>query len=427
MDGNFFCKMFVSDYKKHLKDKFLNDIESMSDDKFSQYDNETLINYFYSRLNLNSLTIHDKSSPQITMSKRIEEEERYNYWSDLGVPNQSKYYKIKVENIYWKYTVRLTGNLDFAYLRPSTYAGSLSGADYNNLEITKLNNEEYNLLIVTIKKSVTDAEKIEDIRDLIDKTFLNSIALFEKNLQSVNNEILRDVNDIKKYIKEVVENRKHSIGVSSSIFEKFNIPMNSKNELKFAEPLVIQKSIITLPNTGNSRATEYYVKNEDIENINRLIYNFCSTMERTPKTYIQSGEEDIRNTILAALNTQYSNATGETFSNQGKTDLFIGIYGKSAYIAECKIWKGKKIFFEAIEQLLGYVTYKECKGTLIFFNKSNKNFNDLLQEIPEIIKNYERFVDIKMINGNRFDFTIKKDDGTLFPVQLMIFNFYCEK
>lgn len=74
------------------------------------------------------------------------------------------------------------------------------------------------------------------------------------------------------------------------------------------------------------------------------------------------------------LNTQYSNATGETFSNKGKTDIYIGHYNKAAYIAECK-WKGEQVLLEAIEQLLGYTTWKDCAGTLLFFNKQNKTLS----------------------------------------------------
>lgn len=423
MDSKFFNKMFASDYKKHIKESFLRDIESMSDDKFSQYDNETLIDYFYNRLDLNALTIHDKSSPKIEMAKRIDEEEQYNYWSDFGMPNQPKYYKVKVENIYWKYTVRLTGNLDFAYLMPSTYSGSLSTEDYKNLEIKELNGKEYNLLIVTLKKSVADAEKIDDIKESIDKLFLGSLALFEKNLQSVNNEILKNTNDIKKFIKETVENRKHSIGVSSSIFEKFNIPMNSTDKIKFAEPLIIQKNNVSLPNIENKKKTEYYIKVEDVEKIDNLIYSFCSTMERTPQTYIQSGEEDIRNTILAALNTQFSNATGETFSNSGKTDIFVGKYNSAAYIAECKIWKGKEVLLQAIKQLLSYTSYKECQGTIILLNKNNSNFSKILTEIPSIVNSMNNTT-CKNVDNNIFKFSTTREDGSIFNIKIMIFNFY---
>ena len=306
---------------------------------------------------------------------------------------------------------------------PSTYSGSLSTEDYKNLEIKELNGKEYNLLIVTLKKSVTDAEKIDDIKESIDKLFLGSLALFEKNLQSVNNEILKNTSDIKKFIKETVENRKHSIGVSSSIFEKFNIPMNSTDKIKFAEPLIIQKNNVSLPNIENKKKTEYYIKDEDVEKIDNLIYSFCSTMERTPQTYIQSGEEDMRNTILAALNTQFSNATGETFSNSGKTDIFVGKYNSAAYIAECKIWKGKEVLLQAIKQLLRYTSYKECQGTIILFNKNNSNFSKILTEIPSIVNSMNNTT-CKNVDNNIFKFSTTREDGSIFNIKIMIFNFY---
>lgn len=79
-------------------------------------------------------------------------------------------------------------------------------------------------------------------------------------------------------------------------------------------------------------------------------------------------EEDLRNTLLAMLNATYKgNATGETFRRKGKTDICIEMENRAAFVAECKIWKGAKALTNAVRQLNGYLTWRDCKTALIVF------------------------------------------------------------
>jgi hypothetical protein len=57
-------------------------------------------------------------------------------------------------------------------------------------------------------------------------------------------------------------------------------------------------------------------------------------------------------------------ATGETFNFQGKTDILIRAQGKNIFIAECKFWKGEKVFLETIDQLLSYLSWRDSKAAI---------------------------------------------------------------
>ena len=67
-----------------------------------------------------------------------------------------------------------------------------------------------------------------------------------------------------------------------------------------------------------------------------------TAMEKTAKTYFRNNEEELRDHLLATLNTHYDNTTGETFRKIGKTDILIEFENKAAFIGECKIWYGKE-------------------------------------------------------------------------------------
>jgi hypothetical protein len=95
------------------------------------------------------------------------------------------------------------------------------------------------------------------------------------------------------------------------------------------------------------------------------------------------GEEDLRQHFLVQLNGQFDGAaSGETFNFTGKTDILIRVEGRNIFIAECKFWSGPKAFIETIDQLLGYLSWRDTKAAVIIFSR-NKDFSSVLETIRE--------------------------------------------
>lgn len=94
-------------------------------------------------------------------------------------------------------------------------------------------------------------------------------------------------------------------------------------------------------------------------------------IERDPKAFATLDEENIRMHFLLHLNGHYEGAaTGETFNRSGKTDILIRSGDRNVFIAECKFWHGPKGFDETIDQLLGYLTWRETKAAILIFNRT---------------------------------------------------------
>lgn len=106
-----------------------------------------------------------------------------------------------------------------------------------------------------------------------------------------------------------------------------------------------------------------------------------TTMEKTARTYFSNNEEELRDHLLAALNTHYEAATGETFRKIGKTDIHIEFENRAAFIGECKIWNGERLFQGAIQQVINYSTWRDLKVSVIIFNKDNQSFPAILSKI----------------------------------------------
>lgn len=137
-------------------------------------------------------------------------------------------------------------------------------------------------------------------------------------------------------------------------------------------------------------------------------------------------EEDLRNTLLAALNATYKgDATGETFRNAGKTDINIERENRAAFVAECKMWTGPKAVAEAVYQLDSYLTWRDCKTALIFFVRI-KDFLGILEKAENALNDIAEMRNVNKIDKNIFDcqFLSKSNPGQLIKIRVMLFNLY---
>ena len=113
-----------------------------------------------------------------------------------------------------------------------------------------------------------------------------------------------------------------------------NLPLQFQTPIQLKR---IARKPLTKPET-KAQPSEPYIKDSDYENINNIIFMCGTSMEKTARTYYNNQEEELRDILLAALNTHYESATGETFRKIGKTDIQIEFENKAAFIGECKIW-----------------------------------------------------------------------------------------
>ncbi len=131
------------------------------------------------------------------------------------------------------------------------------------------------------------------------------------------------------------------------------------------------------------------------ERIVQIIHDTCLGFERHPSTYANMDEEALRDVILTTLQPHLpGSATGETFNKSGKTDILLRHQNHNIFVAECKIWRGKKSFVNGIDQLLGYLTVRDSKVALIFFVR-NKAFSSVLKEAQAELNAHKCFVSLK--------------------------------
>lgn len=163
----------------------------------------------------------------------------------------------------------------------------------------------------------------------------------------------------------------------------------------------------------------------EYEHILSVIANMVAVMERSPHAFRGMKEEDLRQHFLVQLNGQYEGqATGETFNFEGKTDILIRAAGKNIFIAECKFWNGPESFKEAIDQVLGYASWRDTKIALLIFNRG-RNLTAVLQKIPELVKlhsNVRRQLEYKSETGFRFVLHHRDDKAREMIMSVLVFE-----
>jgi len=179
----------------------------------------------------------------------------------------------------------------------------------------------------------------------------------------------------------------------------------------YAVPEVKRKVVPTMPPVASGKP-EPALDDENYEYILSVIGNMVAVIERSPAAFRGMKEEDLRQHFLVQLNGQYQGmATGETFNFEGKTDILIRVEGRNIFIGECKFWEGPKGFNDAIDQLLGYATWRDTKVALLIFNRGRK-LTTVLEQIPALVRARPEYIrEVKQEGETRFRFALHhKDD-----------------
>lgn len=155
---------------------------------------------------------------------------------------------------------------------------------------------------------------------------------------------------------------------------------------------------------------------------------FTISMQRQPKQYQDLNEENIRDRILTPLNVIFKGrGHAESKNCQGKTDILVRTKdGLNEHIFELKVWEGIHSLIEAIDQLLGYLSWHNNYCGIIIFCY-NKNYTSVLQEAQKYLKEKYNFYiqEQNVANEFRFRMTHKTDVGKSIQTYLTFVNLRC--
>lgn len=421
-----FRKISVFDFLPLQSQAVKNEIERLTNEEICRSMLEDLEEYFYDRFKIDLIEI-ERDINYILYDVHETKMEKYNHWYRSGGYDEPQYYIVDGYKIVYK--IPFEGDSDLLYVQPSSI--TLTSYEVENLIIPTDDKEGQIIISQTYERGVIDSQ--ENMIEFITKEFNSKLSVYFNAIDNVNSDIENNYNSsLKEEIRKHLERRLKKAEDYLALREKLNIPLEINKNAPNTKPIRLKKvkknKSMSLPKLKSTPA-EYAISDDDYNNIKSIINLSCMSMEKTARTFCKLQEEELRDVILASLNTHYlGTATGETFNKRGKTDIHIPFENKSAYIGECKIWTGKGAFSKAIAQLFSYMRWRDTKTSLIFFNKKNKDFPNILKTIEEVLSNEELCIRKTKVTHNEWQCEFKKDieSEEIVKVNIVIYDLYIE-
>lgn len=324
LDQNYILRASESDLAQHLIDKFHLDPP---------------------RLLKDSIYVDEPHEIDIDVSG----DPRYDFgFSHRGRPS--------VKGIRVTIHVPYEGEAELFRWKPSTFTLSFPHAQIANDEL---------LLVYDILSS--DQERLQ-------QRYQQDVNNIDQNLQSVRSQVEECAKQIPGIVSAAISSRKERLRQSMGFVGNLGLPVRRSSEQTIAVslPKVRRPSPAPLPKVSpSSYQPEPTIVDSEYDYILKVLENLTIAIERSPSVFTGWGEERLRDYILIQLNGHYEGqATGETFNRGGKTDILVRVGGKNVFIGECKFWKSKKAYLQALDQLFGYTCWSDTKAAVILFNRT---------------------------------------------------------
>lgn len=174
-----------------------------------------------------------------------------------------------------------------------------------------------------------------------------------------------------------------------------------------------------------SEGPEFWLADADFEAALAVLRHSRNALERSPSLTARLGETQIRDLLLVNLNTEFEGqAGGEVFNNRGKSDILIRVQDTNVFIGECKIWAGTTRFRRAIDQLLGYLTWRDTKGALLLFIRQ-REVTAVIKKATATIEEHPSYVSTLPVTDpdGRHDFMLHADGDRARQLRLAFLPF----
>ena len=404
----------TTDYFRRISSIVEREINAFSDEKIIGANLQEWIDYYSQKYAVIPISLFEDSLSQAIENDSVQERNVFFTNPEYERPYFEKpAYRIKI-------SVPFDGTADLLQLTPSSHILIPFDA-----EVVKPNGDKLGKIILSLIYSTEEMKTKPDLQAIVKGQFNQQFESYRKMIGFVNAEAALLNSQINGAVISWLKKRKDKALEFSDFCTKLSIPMIKSENAPNTIPIQLTRVVRQAPAAPQAKRIEpeYGVSDGDYQNIENIIDMFCMSCEKTPTTYNKLTEEEIRDTLISTLNTHYSNVTGETFRKKGKTDILIEFENKAGFIAECKIWHGIQALQDALSQLNGYMTWRDYKVSLVFFNKTNKDFARVRAQIDEWVKSNSTHVD--HAKANVWKCLLKREDkDDFFQLSIRVYDLY---
>mgnify|MGYP000120837966 CR=1 FL=1 len=379
-------------------------IDSKNGDQLLNTSTEDLAKYYAEEF---SIEVPELDHENVTVDQREAQidvsHDRFRHFSDNTGPHHITGTAVDVE-------VPFTGDAEVFKVQPTTHTtnpprGHVSESVFN----------------FTVQGTDLTAQKVQEaIRSRLDS--VEQYLGWLRATATPFNETLFDL------AKTQIEARKQKLLSDRSLVAGLGFKMRERPgaATTYAAPSV-QRKISPRPPAASTAPykPEPVLQDAEYQHILGVLENMVKVMEQSPAAFSKMDEESLRTHFLVQLNGHYEgNATGETFNFEGKTDILIKVDGKNIFVGECKFWKGEKSYLETIDQLLGYLSWRDTKTAVLIFNR-NKDFSGVVEKIKRSTLEHphcKKFVKDVSETSSSYLFSQPDDENREMIVTVQVYN-----
>lgn len=359
------------------REKMQTAIRELSAERMNGATDEEIISHYISEYRIEPLTIYRDRAEAEEKETRVDVSGEH-FIRDLRRPGP---YMVPGSEIV--VDVPFTGDANLLKCAPSTW--SASGGPIGTVDKSSDCSGSIKMSLLL----ASDTGNADQFNNWIERE-LNTLAQY---VGWINSDVEKFNQSLENHARQAVNFRRDQLKKRGELRDKISIPLRKNPDAASPEPIPMPKRIVKPLPRPREVEQEYGISSDDFEYILKVLRQGSGSFESTPGALAKLGEEDLRDLVLGQLNTHFDGgATGERFRKKGKTDICIEYENRAAFVAECKLWTGPKAFKEAIDQLLGYLTWRDTQTALIIWNKKNKNFAKLQDDFSSYFKEHPNFI-----------------------------------
>ena len=403
-ERNLFCRTDWFSVAKRQTKKMESDIDNIEGNRLLNTSVDDLCDFFESEFRIDVPELHED---QISVGQREVQidisQNRMRYISDRGRP-------FIVPGTLIEISVPFSGEKEIFHLQPTTHTLNPPKGEIRDNE-----------LIIYIQG--TDLEP-QQVKSRIESTIKEIMT----HLDRLRGDARRFNLQIRGLAERRINERRQKLLADRNLVASLGFQIKERSDVSktFTASNVRKQIAPKMPSASTHNfKPEPELDSNDYEHILSVMTRMSLVMERSPSAFSTMKEEALRSHFLVHLNGHYEGqATGETFNYEGKTDILIRENGKNIFIAECKFWSGPKKFSQTIDQLLGYLSWRDTKTAIVVFNR-NKHFSQVIEAIPGKVKahpNFKRFVHDNGEGRSRYVLAHRDDRNREILLTVIVFD-----
>jgi hypothetical protein len=196
-------------------------------------------------------------------------------------------------------------------------------------------------------------------------------------------------------VPHLVRQRRQEVQAMLATQEQVGFPIRHRGDPNKTPVPLAHKSVRLGRQELDAASTpmpRWILQDSDYEEALRVLEYWRDSLERAPSIADGRGEEEIRDLLLAGLNSVFQGAAaGEVFNGDGKTDILIRPDSVNVFVGECKIWEGESSMDDALDQLFRYAVWRDTKTAVLLFIR-RKDVSAVIEKAVDVIRRRENFV-----------------------------------